>query len=63
MTEGADSVATRIVDGQGQVVAAMSVVLRTGSVTHQAALPSLVTGGLGISRLLGRRPGVRMREA
>ncbi|WP_024933996.1 IclR family transcriptional regulator [Actinomadura welshii] len=62
LTEGADSVATRIVNGQGHVVAAMSVVLRTGSVTHQAALPSLVAGGLGISRLLGRRPGTRLRE-
>ncbi|URN01032.1 hypothetical protein LUW76_45750 [Actinomadura madurae] len=54
--------ATRIVNGQGHVVAAMSVVLRTGSVTHQAALPSLVAGGLGISRLLGWRPGTRLRE-
>ncbi|MEU6153652.1 IclR family transcriptional regulator [Actinosynnema sp. NPDC047251] len=61
LTTGADSVATRIVDGDGAVVAALSVVVRTGSVKHQAALPSLVAGGLGISRVLGWRPGTRVR--
>ncbi|WP_082126680.1 IclR family transcriptional regulator [Allosalinactinospora lopnorensis] len=62
LTEEADSVATRIVDGHGRVVAALSVVLRAGSVKHQAALPSVLASGLGISRLLGWRPGIRVRE-
>lgn len=62
LTENADSVATRIVGGDGRVVAAMSVVVRSGSVTHQAVLPSVVASGLGISRRLGWRPGTRLRE-
>lgn len=60
LTVGADSVATRILDGAGQVVAALSVVVRSGSVRERAVLPSLVTSGLGISRALGWRPGVRV---
>ncbi|MEV0675461.1 IclR family transcriptional regulator [Actinosynnema sp. NPDC050436] len=63
LTTGADSVATRIVDAEGTVVAALSVVVRTGSVKHQAALPSLIASGLGISRVLGWRPGIRIRDA
>lgn len=62
LTEDADSVATRIVDGDGRVVAALSVVVRAGSVTHRAALPSVVACGLGISRQLGWRPGSCLRE-
>jgi DNA-binding IclR family transcriptional regulator len=62
LTENADSVATRIVDGDGRVVAALSVVVRSGSATHQAMLPSVVASGLGISRQLGWRPGTRLRE-
>ena len=46
-----------------RVVAALSVVLRTGSVKHEAALPSVVASGLGISRMLGWRPGTRIHEA
>jgi DNA-binding IclR family transcriptional regulator len=61
LTEGADSVATRIVDGAGEVVAALSVVVGAGTLRRQAAIPSLVASGLGISRLLGWRPGVRIR--
>lgn len=62
LTVGTDSVATRILDGAGQVVAALSVVVRAGSVRERAVLPSLVTSGLGISRALGWRPGVRPRD-
>ncbi|GHF35248.1 DNA-binding IclR family transcriptional regulator [Amycolatopsis bartoniae] len=62
LTDGADSVATRIVNGEGVVVAALSVVVRSDSVKHQAVLPSVVASGLGISRLLGWRPGVKVRE-
>ena len=61
LTEGADSVATRIIDGEGRVVAALSVVVRTGSIRHHAALPTVVASGLGLSRMLGWRPGVRVR--
>lgn len=62
LTEDADSFATRIVDRDGRVVAALSVVVRTGSVKHQATLPSVMASGLGISRQLGWRPGIRLRE-
>lgn len=57
---GSDSVATRIMDGAGQVVAALSVVVRSGSVRERAVLPTLVTSGLGISRALGWHPGIRL---
>ncbi|MEV0642204.1 IclR family transcriptional regulator C-terminal domain-containing protein [Streptomyces sp. NPDC050619] len=56
LTPGTDSVATRIVKGEGRVVAALSVVVRTDSVKHQAVLPSVIASGLGMSRLLGWRP-------
>ncbi|MFK0159953.1 IclR family transcriptional regulator [Streptomyces sp. NPDC090493] len=62
MTDEADSVATRIMDANGHVVAALSVVVRSGSVKHQSALPSVVTCGLGISRRLGWRPDIRIRK-
>ncbi|MFI1354504.1 IclR family transcriptional regulator [Streptomyces sp. NPDC020898] len=63
LTPGADSVATRIVNAEGRVVAALSVVVRTDSVKHQAVLPSVIASGLGISRLLGWRPGVKVRNS
>jgi DNA-binding IclR family transcriptional regulator len=62
LTDGADSVATRILDNEGRVVAALSVVVRTGSVKPQSVLPSVITSGLGLSRRLGWRPGIRVRE-
>ncbi|HZP15091.1 MAG TPA: IclR family transcriptional regulator [Nocardioides sp.] len=55
-TDDAESVATRIMDGQGRVVAALSVVVRAGSVRPHAVLPSVVTSGLALSRMLGWRP-------
>lgn len=61
LTPDADSVAARIVDGNGRVVAALSVVVRSGSVKHQAALPSVVTSALAIWRQLGWRPGARIQ--
>ena len=63
LTPGADSVATRIMDGEGRVVAALSVVVRSGSVSLTAAVPSVVTSGLGISRRLGWTPTVGVRDA
>jgi DNA-binding IclR family transcriptional regulator len=62
LTPGADSVATRIMDGEGRVVAALSVVVRTGSVLLTAVTPSVVTSGLGISRRLGWTPNVGVRD-
>jgi DNA-binding IclR family transcriptional regulator len=61
LSEGAQSVATRIIDHQGSVVAALSVVVSAGSIKLQAAVPSLVASGLGISRALGWRPGIPVR--
>ncbi|MBO0808433.1 MAG: IclR family transcriptional regulator [Actinobacteria bacterium] len=61
-TEGVDSVATRIMDAAGQVVAALSVVIRSGSVTTATVVPAVVASGLGISRRLGWSPGARVQE-
>lgn len=62
LTEGADSIATRIMNGEGRIVASLSVVVRTGSVELQAILPSVITSGLAISRMLGWHPGIKIRE-
>jgi DNA-binding IclR family transcriptional regulator len=62
LTDGADSIATRVLNREGRVVAALSVVVRSGSVQSQAVLPSVITSGLGLSRRLGWQPGVRIRE-
>lgn len=59
----AESVATRVMDADGQVVAALSVVIRTGSVALRALMPSVVASGLGISRRLGWAPDVGGRPA
>jgi DNA-binding IclR family transcriptional regulator len=61
LSEGAQSVATRVVDHRGVVVAALSVVVSAGSIKLQAALPTLVASGLGISRALGWKPGIAIR--
>jgi DNA-binding IclR family transcriptional regulator len=58
MTPHADSVATRIIDAEGRVVAALSVVVRSGSVALRTVIPSVVASGLGISRRLGWTPDV-----
>jgi DNA-binding IclR family transcriptional regulator len=61
-TASGESVATRIMDGEGRVVAALSVVVRSGSVSLTAAVPSVVTSGLGISRRLGWTPNVGVSD-
>ena len=63
LSEGAESVATRIVDGHGRVVAALSVVVAAGSINLETAVPSLVASGLGLSRRLGWRPGIPIRTS
>ncbi|HUZ26705.1 MAG TPA: IclR family transcriptional regulator [Streptosporangiaceae bacterium] len=57
----AESVATRIMDAEGWVVAALSVVVRSSSVALRAVMPSVVASGLGISRRLGWTPDVGVR--
>lgn len=61
-TSGVNSVATRIMDSEGQVVAALSVVLRTDSVALSSVTPSVLSSGLGISRRIGWTPKVGVRE-
>ncbi len=61
LSVGAESVATRVLDGEGRVVAALSVVVRSGSVQLPIATPSVVASGLRLSRLSGWRPGVNVQ--
>ena len=55
LTEEADSMATRILDAEGHVIAALSVVVRAGSVEHKAALSSVLASGLDITEVSSRR--------
>lgn len=55
-TPGADSVATRIMNADGDVVAALSVVVKTGSVDLHAVRPAVIAAGLAVSRGLGWTP-------
>lgn len=61
LTEGADSFAARVVNSDGVVVAAVSVIVNSGSVRAGAVLPALVTTAFNVSRQLGWRPGVKVR--
>lgn len=61
LTVGADSLATRILNSDGRVVAALSVVVRARSVKLHAASPAVVNSGLRLSRRLGWRPGTAVR--
>jgi DNA-binding IclR family transcriptional regulator len=61
MSPHAESVATRIMDAEGNVVAAMSVVVRSGTVALQTVIPPVVASGLGISRRLGWTPDAGRR--
>lgn len=63
LTPTAESIATRIVDGEGTVVAALSVVVRAGPVRLTTATPCVVASGLRLSRLLGWRPGIIARDS
>ncbi|WP_405622387.1 IclR family transcriptional regulator [Streptomyces sp. NBC_00076] len=55
-TSGADSVATRVLDDEGRVVAALSVVVSAGSVDLRTVRPAVIASGLAVSRRLGWRP-------
>lgn len=63
LTPDADSVATRIMNAERRVVAALSVVVRSGSVSLAEVVPSVVASGLGISRWLGWSPTVGVRDS
>jgi DNA-binding IclR family transcriptional regulator len=63
LTPGAESAATRIMDADGSVIAALSVVVRSGSVPLPTVVPSVVASGLGISRRLGWTPDTGVRRA
>ncbi|MET9793800.1 IclR family transcriptional regulator [Streptomyces canus] len=60
-TPGVDSVATRVLNADGEVVAALSVVVGSGSVDLRAIRPAVIASGLAVSRRLGwhRPAGVR----
>ncbi|MCK6210100.1 IclR family transcriptional regulator [Georgenia sp. EYE_87] len=57
----ADSVASRIMDADGNVVAALSVVVRSGTVYLRAVTPTVIASALGISRRLGWTPRAGVR--
>ncbi|MCX5536037.1 IclR family transcriptional regulator [Streptomyces sp. NBC_00006] len=58
---GVDSVATRVLDADGAVVAALGVVVRAGTADLRAVRPAVIASGLAVSRGLGWLPrsGVR----
>lgn len=60
-TPGADSVATRIINADGEVVAALSVVVGAGSVDLRAVRPAVIASGLAVSRRLGWQPSAGVR--
>ena len=58
LTRDAQSVATRITDSRGDVIAALSVVVEAGSASVPSIIPAVVTAGLNVSRRIresGRR--------
>jgi DNA-binding IclR family transcriptional regulator len=61
MSPRADSVATRVMGADGTVVAALSAVVRSGSMDLRQLIPSVIASGLGISRRLGWQPAAGVR--
>lgn len=59
---GTDSVATRIINTDGEVIAALSVVVRAGSVDLRTVKPAVIAAGLAVSRRLGWQPSVGIRR-
>jgi DNA-binding IclR family transcriptional regulator len=62
LTGGADSVAARIVDSDGDVVAALSVVISSGSHDLAAVMAPVLASAFSISRRLGWTPATRLRD-
>ena len=61
-TPGVDSTATRIMNADGEVVAALSVVVSSGSVDLRTLRPAVIAAGLGVSRGLGWQPTAGVRN-
>ncbi|WP_306322066.1 MULTISPECIES: IclR family transcriptional regulator [unclassified Streptomyces] len=59
---GVNSVATRVLDAEGSVVAALGVVVRAGTVDLRTVRPAVIAGGLAVSRGLGWRTEVGVRR-
>ncbi|GCB43861.1 IclR family transcriptional regulator [Streptomyces sp. NL15-2K] len=62
-TLGADSVATRVLNDEGKVVAALSVVVAAGSVDLRTIRPAIIASGLAVSRRLGWHPSAGVEQA
>ncbi|KUL27361.1 hypothetical protein ADL12_30410 [Streptomyces regalis] len=62
-TLGADSVATRVLNDEGKVVAALSVGVGAGSVDLRTVRLALIASGLAVSRRLGWRPSAGAAQA
>jgi DNA-binding IclR family transcriptional regulator len=62
-TPGVDSVVTRVLNANREVVAALSVAVRTGTVDLRTVTPAVVASGLAITRGPGWRPTVGVRHA
>ncbi|WP_246096379.1 IclR family transcriptional regulator domain-containing protein [Streptomyces botrytidirepellens] len=60
-TPGVESVATRVINADGEVVAALSVVVSAGSVDLRTVRPAVIASGLAVSRRLGWRPSAGVR--
>ncbi|MCX5085729.1 IclR family transcriptional regulator [Streptomyces sp. NBC_00401] len=60
---GVDSVATRVLNAEGEVVAALSVVVSAGTVDLRTVRPAVIACGLAVSRSLGWRPSAGTRQA
>ncbi|WP_425826328.1 IclR family transcriptional regulator [Streptomyces fractus] len=60
---GVDSVATRVLNAEGEVVAALSVVVSAGTVDLRTVRPAVIACGLAVSRSLGWHPSVGTRQA
>ncbi|MEV1025747.1 IclR family transcriptional regulator [Streptomyces sp. NPDC050264] len=58
---GVDSVATRVLDGDGEVVAALGVVVRAGTVDLRTVRPAVIASGLAVSRRLGWQSATGIR--
>ncbi|WP_432181545.1 IclR family transcriptional regulator [Streptomyces sp. NBC_00063] len=61
-TSGVDSIATRVLDAEGVVVAALSVVARSGTLDLRTVRPTVIASGLAVSRRLGWQPAVGVRS-
>lgn len=62
-TPGVDSVAARVLNVDGEVVAALSVVVAAGTVDLRAVRPAVIASALAVSRRLGWQPSAGVAAA